>query len=300
MALTGILAMTLLIPVTVYADDNDDKYSKYKKYFKKDDDDKHYKYKYYKSGVVEINQWKALKGRVTKSDGKGFPVTLDSSGSYKLTSNLTITDGAVDGIDITADNVTLNLNGFAIIGSASGTGIGISAFGQSNVNVFNGSVLSMGSHGIVLDIASTVDRVNALDNGGDGIVTQGGSRVTNSTASRNFGNGINTGIGCQVENSIANRNGVDGITVGLRSSVLYNTANFNENDGIETAQRCLVVGNAASENERLGLRLDTGTGYRENVLSSNNDENPNSDLRQVRFGIQIGNRSNICGATYCP
>ena len=49
-------------------------------------------------GVIEINQARALAGGVTSGDTPGFPVIIDTAGSYTLTSDLT-TSGTV--IDIT-------------------------------------------------------------------------------------------------------------------------------------------------------------------------------------------------------
>ena len=43
-------------------------------------------------GTIEINQASALAGGISSSDTAGFPVTLDSPGSYRLTSNLIVQD----------------------------------------------------------------------------------------------------------------------------------------------------------------------------------------------------------------
>ncbi len=272
--------------------------------FADDDDDRQHKKKWwgklhFASGVIEINQHKAKRGRVTRSDRKGFPVTLDKSGSYKLTSNLTLGDTFVDAIEITAANVTLDMNGFSIIGPEMGAGIGISAVDQSNVNIKNGSVAGMGSHGIALDVASSVVNVTAVDNGGDGIQVLGGSQVKDSTANRNGDNGINAGFGCQVAESTANRNDGRGIIVETRSRVSNNTANFNGLAGIVTGTSSVVIGNAASENGRFGLRLGDNSGYQQNVMSGNFSRGPNVRIDQVRGGIAMG--TNICGSfTNCP
>ena len=63
-----------------------------------------------------IDQNKALAGNVTPGDMPGFPITLSVPGSYKLTGNLVV-PGGLNGIEITSDNVTLDLNGFRIAGS---------------------------------------------------------------------------------------------------------------------------------------------------------------------------------------
>ena len=67
--------------------------------------------------VVLIDQASAIAGGVTP-DAPGFPVTLSQRGSYRLTSNLDIDDPNATAIEITADYVTLDLDGFAITGPA--------------------------------------------------------------------------------------------------------------------------------------------------------------------------------------
>src|SRR5712692_4005736 len=67
-------------------------------------------------GVVLIDQNRALAGGVTPGDAPGFPVTISVPGSYRLSGNLTVPDANTTAIQVTADNVTLDLNGFSIIG----------------------------------------------------------------------------------------------------------------------------------------------------------------------------------------
>ena len=55
-------------------------------------------------GVIEINQAKALAGGVTTTDAAGFPVTLDASGSYRLTGDLTLASADTIGRTPSASN----------------------------------------------------------------------------------------------------------------------------------------------------------------------------------------------------
>ena len=70
-------------------------------------------------GVIEINQTRAVAGGVTAGDTAGFPVTISASGSYRLTSDLQVGTSANFGITIGAADVTLDLNGFNIVGPGS-------------------------------------------------------------------------------------------------------------------------------------------------------------------------------------
>lgn len=67
-------------------------------------------------GVRVITQEDAEVGNVTAGDAPGFPVTISESDSYRLGSNMTLLDGDTTGIEITAGTVTLDLNGFSIVG----------------------------------------------------------------------------------------------------------------------------------------------------------------------------------------
>src|SRR5438270_1570559 len=73
-------------------------------------------------GVVLIDQNRALAGNVTPGDAPGFPVTISVPGSYRLSGNLMVPDAHTSAISITADHVTIDLNGFSIIGPTVCTG----------------------------------------------------------------------------------------------------------------------------------------------------------------------------------
>jgi hypothetical protein len=98
------------------------------------------------AGIVEINQARALRGGVTPADAPGFPVTIDRAGSYRLTTDLTLPESAAagNGIEIEAGEVTLDLNGFALVGregscGSAGTGIRF-APGSGALVVKNGTL----------------------------------------------------------------------------------------------------------------------------------------------------------------
>src|SRR5688572_23105176 len=91
---------------------------------------------------VLIDQAKANAGNVTPGDTPGFPVTITQPGSYRLTSNLTVSNENTTAIRITTNDVTIDLNGFRLKGpvvcsgpqgncNLGGTGAGVDATGRN-------------------------------------------------------------------------------------------------------------------------------------------------------------------------
>lgn len=245
-------------------------------------------------GVIEINQARALAGGVTAGDEPGFPVTISQPGSYRLTGSLTVPDANTTAIVITESFVTVDLNGFSIVGpvvcsgtpttcTGAGTGLGIDAQVES-VAVVNGIVRGLGSTGIRLGSTSRVERVHATGNGGSGI-------------------SVNTGI---VRDGIASRNGATGIVAGAESSVTGNIASRNVGLGMFVGGRSTVIGNTAASNGSYGLQFDAfgaggfevGGGYGNNVLVLNSGSGNNNNLAVIGGPKQIG--PNVCGSALCP
>lgn len=137
---------------------------------------------------------------------------ISQPGSYYLSANI-LGASSANGIVIQADNVTLDLNGFALIGAA-GSADGIVVSGtRRNVIVRNGVVRGWGGDGIDAadDTNVVVVNVAASDNGGDGIRVGPASVVTGCTSTGNTGDGIALGEGASAENCSARGNGATGI-----------------------------------------------------------------------------------------
>jgi hypothetical protein len=237
-------------------------------------------------GVIEINQASAEAGGVTAGDSAGFPVTISEPGSYRLTGNLTIPDYYYYAITITSDDVTLDLNGFAISGpvSCSGSGSsvvcspsgawhGINASGQSRTVVRNGTVRGFTSIGIFLGSYGRVEHVVATSNGGSGInagdrsvitdvtsASNGDSgiylgnlaRVTDSTVTLNRSEGVLCGNGCILRNNASRLNGLRGFYAGDYSTISNNVAESNEGNGIRAGNSAVVSLNSSSLNGASG------------------------------------------------
>ena len=176
-------------------------------------------------GVVEINQATVLAEGVTSGDAEGFPVTISEPGSYRLTGNLTVPDENTNGIEITVQDVSIDLSGFAILGptlctgdpfvdscSPTGTGTGVLASGIEGFSVINGAISGMGRNGIPATAVSgrgRIEKLNVHDNARTGITTFGGL-ITGCQAHRNGANGI-SGAGSFISENEVFQNGVAGI-----------------------------------------------------------------------------------------
>jgi hypothetical protein len=251
-------------------------------------------------GVVLIDQNKAMAGNITPGDTPGFPVTISLPGSYRLASNLTVPNSNTNAIVIAADHVTLDLNGFAILGPTDcsgglnpcanavsdpnvGSGFGISTANlfvgglQFNITIRNGTIQGMGNRGIILAGDShLVEYMHVRSNGWGGIdigegPDRGGSIVQHNTAERNGGFGISNVEGLVSHNTVdAN---ISGIFVDTGS------ASYN-----------FVTRNATFPNDSYGLLLGPGSSYIGNVLNRNS--------RNVGGGVNLG--QNLCDFAACP
>ena len=191
-------------------------------------------------GVFEINADCAIVGGCFDGDSGGYPVTITEPGSYRLTGNLSTSSEIVTFIDVTADNVTIDLNGYSLIGPVtcsgstltcnnSGVGDGIDAEGQGNIYVHNGSITGMGRDGLVVGRSARIERLTVAENARDGIVAQvPGSVLHRVSVRENGSDGIALGFGASyVMDSVVFNNGAQGVFGGFCGNVLMsgNTSN---------------------------------------------------------------------------
>lgn len=194
----------------------------------------------------------AASGPVLLKPPSVFPITISSPGSYALRSNLTV-PGATPAITITADNVTLDLNGFSING-AGGAAVGIHGISapdpaQRNITVRNGIVRNFAGDGINLQgRGHTVQDIKASDNASTGITISEGSTVQRCVSTANSV-GIGTGTGCHVLQNVCSSNTVHGISVAQANTVSQNTCANNLSAGIEAQGRALLSENTCSFND---------------------------------------------------
>jgi hypothetical protein len=212
--------------------------------------------------VIEINQTRAMVGGVTSGDAPGFPVAIWESGSCRLTSNLDVSaESPINVILISAPDVTLDLNGFSLIGptvctgdplectpTASAHGI-VTTPAAEGVTVKNGAVRGIWGFGVILQgDGSRVQNVRAISNGADGIVIRAAGMVTESVASSNGGNGIFSSEGSSVLGCVVEGNGGVGIALSFGSSVFDSVSRSNRLTGISPGLEGGFAGNVATDN----------------------------------------------------
>jgi hypothetical protein len=193
-------------------------------------------------GVLQINTTCVSFGCFA-GDSSGFPVTITQAGSYQLTSNLTTASIDQNLIVVSADDVSIDLNGFAIRGpvtctgdtavcsgqsSAVSNGQGIRAVGVERLTVHNGRIVGVGGTGIALDISSGTAALYDLtlaENGRAGITIQRGL-IHDVTSELNGGDGISTLFGnVLVRDSVVRGNGNFGLGLGGYCSGIVSTGN---------------------------------------------------------------------------
>lgn len=238
---------------------------------------------------------------MSSGDAPGFPVHLTDAGSYRLTGNLDVSQQTnpadVSAIVVTSSFVTLDLNGFSLVGptlctgspisscAPTGSGNGIDSSSANMVRIANGVVRGFGHYGIVAANAS-VERVQAFNNALTGVWLAFGGAISDSAASENGSDGF-AGAGVLISSSRALANRLSGI-------YLYPGE----------ARDCEAVGNGAI-GIHVGAGLAHGNVARNNVgcaidaLSGGYARNAVYGTSTLCDGTELG--QNLCnGSDVCP
>ncbi|SRR6266536_1908978 len=201
---------------------------------------------------------------------------ISQPGSYCLGSNVVGVAGQ-NGIRIDADNVTLDLAGFGMLG-VSGSLSGILINTHFHIAIRNGSITGWGSHGLdgtagalariedlrvdanvgnglVINSSSQVNNCIAVQNGGVGISTSNDVLVTGCVSSTNGGHGFLLGTASTIKSCFANSNGGSGIAPsGVNSlTVIDCNTHLNTGAGIAGPKRAFITSCTAEENSAGGI-----------------------------------------------
>lgn len=202
--------------------------------------------------------------RINQQDIASFPYVINDSGSYVLTSNIVIPAGA-EGIVIQVSGVTLDLNGFNVIGDfASLDGIRVGSPGKGgdvrDIAILNGIVRNCGGNGI--DAINTTNiRVQGIlsdANALRGIAVGSNSSVRDCLAIFSGDIGISTRNNSTVEGCTAMGNGSAGIFTDNSASIRGCASEFNTGDGIFTLSGSTIADCTSRFNFGLGISIISG------------------------------------------
>ena len=194
----------------------------------------------------------------TPGDGANLYI-ISAPGSYYLTGNITGVNGK-RGILLNSTNVTIDLNGFEMIG-VPGSGVGISDGGvnQGNATIRNGTIRGWGLSGIYLATSfdSLIHDLIVANNGQDGITGGDACHIRECVFRDNGFSGVVTGFNANIARctAVGSATGA-GFKLGQDSSLSECVANFNFTSGVVAALACTISNCTANENLAAGISTD--------------------------------------------
>jgi hypothetical protein len=220
---------------------------------------------------------------------------ISAPGSYYLTGNITGESGKC-GISVQADNVTIDLKGYSLIGVA-GSADGI-YFDSDSVDaaVISGLIQSWGQDGIdAINLTSgRFEAITSEGNGGAGILLGSDSIARNCQVRVNSSFGIDGFDNCLIQNCVARYNQAGGFKLFSGGAVRDCNAEGNSYEGILVEWEA-QVSNCNLAFNRWGIVAGTACYiYKNNCIA-------NSELGIRCNGSGGGTRidgNNITGGTY--
>ena len=281
--------------------------------------------------LTEVEPRIAINATNTPGDADSvFKIT--QRGSYYLTGSVFGVPGK-HGIEIAASDVTLDLGGFVVRGSA-GTldGINVSTVRGRAITIRNGHISGWGDCGLEVEnnngqpsqvslhdleanlnaadgfrlrSSNTVISCKAIENGVDGFNATGNTTFAQCAAYLNSGQGISSGSGSVVSGSIATSNAGTGFALALQSTLTDAVAEGNA-VGI-TGQACVIRDCVVSESDSHGISVFGACTIADSTFYRNGgngvDLNGGTNIKNCTAsendgnGFSIGTTSSIQGCT---
>ena len=192
---------------------------------------------------------------------ESLPYTIGTPGSYYLTDNLSGSAGIV----IKADNVTIDLRGFALLGTGSASG-GIEVVANvSGLSVYNGTISGWNGNGIEASMASDsqFSKLRLSSNTGSGVTAGKGCSISDCVVASNGRPGIEVDSSCYVNGNTCRANSGSGIHVlGTVNRIDSNHLTDQTGNGIKVdGSRNLIIRNSACNNSLADYAIGAGNDY---------------------------------------
>ena len=203
-------------------------------------------------------------------------VRIDSPGNYVLSGDRFCSG---DGIRVEADDVTIDLDGFSLVGPDSGSSVGIFMDGRRNVEIRNGTIRDFGGRGIHdkngtgTAYGKRIIGIRAISNGSCGLCLGGdGNLIVDCLVADNKGSGLCVGRSI-VRNNVFLNNETGGIAPGDGSVVEGNVVVRSNAAGVMARSGCIIKGNSVTDNANSGIYGEGGCLIEGNVSCGNNRSN---------------------------
>ncbi|MEZ6211737.1 MAG: hypothetical protein R3B46_10900 [Phycisphaerales bacterium] len=269
--------------------------------------------------LSEVEPRTAISADNTPGDADAlFKIT--EPGSYYLKGNITGVIGK-HGIEIASSGVTLDLNGFDLVGVPGMglfDGVNVTLDNLVNIAVINGSIRDWGDEGIDLNFTSArncrVERVrvsgNTTGNGirlgagsavidcsvynnSIGILTNAGCTILNCTVSSNSGSGISTGTTATIANCSVYLSGGGRIGTSSGASIANCAPSATPDSASAPGVGSTISACTASGNGSSGISISSGT---PSSMAATRAQRRRQHRRQLRMPHQ----SNTCNSNGSP
>ncbi len=257
--------------------------------------------------LSEVEPRTAISASNTPGDATNVYI-ITQPGSYYLTGNVAVAAGK-NGIKVAASNVTIDLSGFAITGSAGSVDGIYNIGGTQQIHVHDGSVVTMGARGIDLgyQLGMIVRNATVRGCGDTGIYVASGSVVDSCVAQECGSTGIQAGAHCVVRDCSARNNAHYGYYLNSGTAADNCVAGYNTQLGFFTLMDCSLRGCVADTNFGDGFNTQGGSSFVACTATSNSGDGfhaPYATMIRECFahdnaddGIEVGERCSVVGNT---
>jgi len=222
--------------------------------------------------LEQIEARTPINAQTCPGDDDATPSTfkITQPGSYYLTGNVTGETGRI-GIEIVSNDVSIDLAGFALVGTFTAQQGVRTTTNVTGVTVRNGVVRGWGQSGVDLyfGAGSRVEGVSAFYNMSVGISAGPGSAISQCVSRDNAFLGMYAGSGSSLTGCAAGRNGASGFSVGPGSMISACSAHDNGGAGFECSGTITLTSCTATENNAGGFTSGYGSIY--NACSAGNN-----------------------------